>query len=192
MRALLLCSTLLALAACHTLAPLPATAWGERRSALQAVENFAVNGQLAVATPSEGFSANVRWQQQGTASDLLLRGPLGMGGARLNFDGDVVRVTNSQGTQLEGVSAHAELVRMLGFEPPLSSLRYWLLGTPDPASVATETLDGEQRLAQLQQGEWQVEYGEYQRAAGLWLPRRVALHRGEVKVKLQLSNWQLP
>jgi outer membrane lipoprotein LolB len=192
MRAPLLCSALLALAACHTLAPLPATPWGERRAALQAVEKFQVNGQLAVATPSEGFSASLQWQQQGVGSDLLLRGPLGVGGARLNFDGEVLRVTNSQGTELEGVSAQAELVRVLGFEPPLTSLRYWLLGTPDPASVATETLDDKQRLAQLQQGEWQVDYGEYQQAAGLWLPRRVALHRGGVKVKLQLSNWQLP
>jgi outer membrane lipoprotein LolB len=192
MRALLLCSALFALAACHTLAPVPATPWSERRAALQAVEKFEVNGQLAVATPSEGFSANLQWQQQGVGSDLLLRGPLGMGGARLNFDGEVLRLTNSQGTQLEGAPAQAELVRLLGFEPPLTSLRYWLLGTPDPASATTETLDDKQRLAQLQQGEWQVDYGEYQQAAGLWLPRRVALHRGEVKVKLQLSNWQLP
>ncbi len=192
MRALPLCSALLALAACHTLAPLPATAWGERRAALQAVEKFEVNGQLAVATPSEGFSANLHWQQQGTASDLLLRAPLGMGGAHLNFDGAMLRVTNSQGTQLEGATAEAEVARVLGFAPPLGSLRYWLLGTPDPASVATETLDGEQRLAQLQQGEWQVDYDEYQQAAGLWLPRRVAMHRGEVKVKLQLSHWLLP
>jgi outer membrane lipoprotein LolB len=192
MRALPLCSALLALAACHTLAPLPATAWGERRAALQSVEKFEVNGQLAVATPSEGFSANLRWQQQGTASDLLLRAPLGMGGAHLNFDGATLRVTNSQGTQLEGATAEAEVSRVLGFAPPLGSLRYWLLGTPDPASAATETLDGEQRLAQLQQGEWQVDYVEYQQAAGLWLPRRVALHRGEVKVKLQLSHWLLP
>lgn len=192
MRVLLLCSALLALAACHTLAPLPVTPWGERRSALQAVENFQVNGQLAVATASEGFSANMHWQQQGAASDLLLRAPLGMGGARLNYNGDVLRVTNSQGAELEGASARTELVRVLGFEPPLNSLRYWLLGTPDPASAATETLDGSQRLAQLQQGEWQIDYGEYQQAAGRWLPRRVALHRGEIKVKLQLSQWQLP
>jgi outer membrane lipoprotein LolB len=192
MRALLLCFALLALAACHTLAPLPATPWAERRAALQAVEKFEVNGQLAVATASEGFSANLRWQQQGAASDLLLRAPLGVGGAHLNFDGDVLRVTNSQGTQLEGVTAQTELVRLLGFDPPLTSLRYWLLGAPDPASVANETLDGAQRLAQLQQGEWQIDYGEYQQAAGLWLPRRVALHRGEVKLKLQLSHWQLP
>lgn len=192
MRAWLVCSASLALTACHTLAPLPSASWSERRAALQAITTFQVHGQLAVATPSEGFSANMRWQQQGVASDLLLRAPLGLGGARLNFDGEQLHVTNSQGTQLQGAGAQAELVRVLGFDPPLKSLRYWLLGTPDPASLATETLDGTQRLAQLQQGEWQVDYSEYQQAAGLWLPRRVALHRGDLKVKLQLSNWQLP
>jgi outer membrane lipoprotein LolB len=192
MRALLPYIALLALAACHTLSPVPATPWSERRIALQAVDKFQVSGQLAVATPSEGFSANLQWQQQGVGSELVLRGPLGMGGARLNFDGEVLRLTNSQGTQLEGVPAQTELVRVLGFEAPLSSLRYWLLGTPDPARVATETLDDKQRLAQLQQGEWQVDYGEYQQTAGQWLPRRMALTRGGVKVKLQLSNWQLP
>ena len=97
---------------------------------MQAVTNFQVHGQLAVATPSEGFSANLLWQQQGVASDLLLRAPLGLGGARLNFDGEELRMTNSQGTQLQGVGAQEELVRVLGFEPPLRSLRYWLLGTP--------------------------------------------------------------
>ena len=192
MRALLLPSVLFGLVACHTLAPLPTTPWTERRAALQAIERFEVSGQLAAATPSEGFSAALRWQQQGATSDLLLRAPLGVGGAHLSFDGDVLRVTNSQGSQLEGAMAQAELVRLLGFEPPMTSLRYWLLGTPNPASTATETLDAEQRLSQLQQGEWQVDYGEYLQAAGQWLPRRMALHRGALTLKLQLSHWQLP
>lgn len=191
MRALLFCFVLFALAACQTLAPLSITPWNVRRANLQAVERFEVSGQLAAATASEGFSAALRWQQQGAVSDLLLRAPLGVGGAHLNFDGDVLRVTNSQGSQLEGAMAQAELVRLLGFEPPLRSLRYWLLGTPDPAGAATETLDAEQRLLQLQQGEWQVDYGEYLQAADQWLPRRLALHRGAVTLKLQLSHWQL-
>ena len=192
MRAILLGSALLTLAACRTLAPLPTMPWTERRAALQAIERFEVSGQLAAATASEGFSATLRWQQQGTVSDLLLRAPLGVGGAHLNFDGAVLRVTDSQGSQLEGVSAQAELVRLLGFEPPLTSLRYWLLGVPDPATAAAETLDAAQRLLQLQQGEWQVDYGEYLRTAGQWLPKRLTVHRGAVKLKLQVARWQLP
>lgn len=190
-RAAAACSVLLGLVACHTLATLPITPWPERRATLQAIDHFGFNGQLAAATVTQGFSASLRWQQQGVASDLLLRAPLGVGGARLNYDGTTLHVIASDGSALEGAAAQTELVRLLGFEPPLTSLRYWLLGAPDPAVSATETVDATQRLLQLQQGEWLVEYGEYLRSAGQWLPRRIFVHRGALKLKLHISQWQL-
>ena len=192
MRAVLACCALLALAACQSLAPLPVTPWPERRAALQAVGQFEFNGQLAAATATEGFSASLHWQQRGPLSDLLLRAPLGVGGAHLSYDGNELRVSDSRGMQLEGAMAQAEMQRLFGFEPPLSSLRYWLLGVPDPATTAIETLDATQRLVTLQQGEWQVDYGEYLRTAGQWLPKRLTVHRGAVKLKLQVAHWQLP
>jgi len=192
MRAVLLCSALLGLLSCQTIAPVPNGPWSERRAALQALENYQASGQLAAATPTEGFSASLRWQQLGATSDVLLRAPLGVGGAHVNFDGEILRVTNNQGAQLEGAQAQAELQRLLGFEPPLTSLRYWLVGAPDPAMAAIESLDGARRLAQLQQRDWTIEYADYQQSGNYWLPRRMALVRGPVKLKLQLSHWQLP
>lgn len=193
MRALLAWSVLLLLAGCHTLAPIANAPWSERRAALQALGNYRFNGQLAAATATDGFSASLRWQQQGAASDVLLRAPLGVGGAHLSYDGALLRMTATDGTQLEGEPAHAELVRLLGFEPPLTSLRYWLLGVPDPAEPdAIETLDDTQRLAHLQQGDWQIDYGEYLHTDAQWLPRRVAIQHGALRLKLRVSNWQLP
>ncbi len=199
MRALLACLVLLSLAACHTLArtPAPATAaitpWSERRAALQAIDAFHFNGQLAAATATEGFSASLRWQQLGAASDLLLRAPLGVGGAHIIYDGTLLHVTASDGSQLEGDAAHAELARMLGFEPPLASLRYWLVGVPDPHQPdGVETLDDKQRLARLQQGDWQIDYSEYMQSGERTLPRRIAVQRGALRLKLRVSNWQLP
>ena len=82
---------------------------------------------------------------------------------------------------------------MLGFEPPLTSLRYWLIGVPDPAVPgAIETLDDAQRLSQLQQGDWQIAYGEYMQSGERTLPRRIAVQRGALRLKLRVSNWQLP
>ena len=193
MRALLAWSVLLLLAGCHTLAPISNAPWSERRAALQSLDNYRFSGQLAAATGTEGFSASLRWQQQGATSDLLLRAPLGVGGAHLFYDGALLRVTAADGSQLEGEAAHAELARLLGFEPPLASLRYWLLGVPDPAVPdAIETLDDTQRLAHLQQGDWQIDYGEYLRSDARWLPRRVAIQHGALRLKLRVSNWQLP
>jgi outer membrane lipoprotein LolB len=192
MRALLAWSVLL-LAGCHALPPVANAPWTERRAALQAVDNYRFNGQLAAATATDGFSAALRWQQQGAVSDLLLRAPLGVGGAHLFYDGALLRVTAADGSQLEGDAAHAELVRLLGFEPPLASLRYWLLGVPDPGVPgATETLDDTQRLSRLQQGDWRIDYDEYLRNQARWLPRRVAIQHGALRLRLRVSNWQLP
>jgi outer membrane lipoprotein LolB len=193
MRAPLAWSVLLLLAGCHTLAPVANAPWTERRTALQAIDNYHFNGQLAAATATDGFSASLRWQQQGATSDVLLRAPLGVGGAHLFYDGAVLRVTASDGTQLEGEAARAELVRLLGFEPPLASLRYWLLGVPDPAVPgAAETLDDSQRLSHLLQGDWRIDYDEYLREGTRWLPRRVAIQHGALRLRLRVANWQLP
>jgi outer membrane lipoprotein LolB len=181
---------LLWLAACRSLGPLPALSWPERRSALQAVERYDFSGQLAVATASEGFSATLHWQQEGMASELLLRAPLGVGGARVHFDGTALQLFASDGTHSEGASAQTQLAKILGFEPPLTSLRYWLLGVPDPSAPAIESLDSMARLAQLQQGDWQVDYGEYERSGGQWLPRQFLLRRGTLRMKLHISQWR--
>jgi outer membrane lipoprotein LolB len=182
---------LLWLAACRSLGTGPAVSWPERRAALQAVERYSFSGQLAVATASEGFSAALRWQQQGVASELLLRAPLGVGGARVNFDGIALQLIGADGTRSEGEAAHAQLVKMLGFEPPLTSLRFWLLGVPDPSATALESLDAAERLAQLQQGDWQVDYGEYGLSGGQWLPRQLSLRRGALRMKLHIAQWRL-
>lgn len=188
----LLWGVVLALAACRTLVPVPTTPWPERRAELQSVDQFSFTGQLAAATATEGFSASLHWQQRGVRSDLLLRAPLGVGGARVSYDGAQLQVTAADGGQLTGEAAQAELLRLVGFEPPLASLRYWLLGVPDPQGAAAEMLDASQRLAQLQQSDWVIDYAEYQLSGGRWLPRRVSLHRGALKLKLRIAQWQIP
>lgn len=191
MRALIACCALLALAACQSAPPAPATPWPERRAALQALQNYGFNGKFAAATATDGFSAAIQWQQQGGLSEVALRGPLGVGGARLSFDGRELRVVDSHGTPLDGDAARQEMQRLFGFDPPLARLRYWLLGVPDPAAAGSETLDDSQRLRSLRQDDWQVDYLDYLKTADLWLPRRLALQRGPVKLKLQVSHWQL-
>src|SRR6478736_5626168 len=112
MRALIACCALLALAACQSLPPAPATAWPERRAALQSLGQYGFSGQFAAATGSEGFSASIQWQQQGAVSDVSLRAPFGVGGARLNYDGNELHLTDSHGNQLGGAAARQEMQRL--------------------------------------------------------------------------------
>src|SRR5258708_2897984 len=113
---------------------------------------------LSGAACQRSGRATTGWQQQGAASELLLRAPLGVGGARVNFDGAALQFVGADGMQSAGEAAHERLAKILGFEPPLTSLRYWLLGVPDPSAPAIESLDSTAHLAQLQQGERQVRH----------------------------------
>ena len=97
------------------------------------------------------------------------------------FDGFTTQLTQQ----------HAKLADKLGFEPPLASLRYWVLGVPDPAAPASVQLDSEQRLTGLMQDGWRVDYGAYMPVGAEWLPRLMTLQREGVRVRMVVDGWQL-
>jgi len=163
--------------------------WPERRARLQALDAYELAGRVAVAAGSEGSSAHLTWRQQGARSTVQLNGPLGIGGLHVVADRGTLDVETSKG-RLASDEARAELQEKLGFEPPLGSLRYWLLGVPDPASPAIETVGSDQRLAGLVQDGWQIAYPDYLDASGYSLPRRLTLRRGDVRVRVVVDRWQ--
>ena len=185
----------LTLAGCASAPPRKPTAqgapWPERRTQLQSLEAFEIKGKVAVAAGTEGFSARLTWDQQGARSSVALDGPLGVGGLRVIADGDALNVTTSKGVQLDSDAARAELSAKLGFEPPLGSLRYWVLGVPDPAQPSIETLGPDQRLLTLDQSGWHIDYAAYAEHAGDTLPQRLAVTRADVRLRLIVQDWRL-
>jgi outer membrane lipoprotein LolB len=181
----------LLLAGCRTLpAPrAPSGSWETRRAALQGREHFAIKGRVAIAAAQEGFTASLRWVQNGVQSQVGLDGPLGVGGVRVTTDGTTMSVVNARGERLDSDAARAELKTRLGFDAPLSSLRYWILGVPDPSGPADEVVDVERRLTALQQNGWQIEYADYVAVKGEWLPGRMTLRFAEVRVRLIIDHW---
>jgi outer membrane lipoprotein LolB len=181
----------LLLAACASLHPTPPGAWIERRAQLQAISDFQLNGRLAVATGSDGFSAGLDWKQQAGDSQLQLRAPLGLSAGSIDYNAGTLTVHTAQ-AQLTGDAAAAELEREFGMEPPLASFHYWLLGVSDPASAADEHLDDQQRLTHLLQNGWHIDYGDYVESSGRWLPGKITLQSGTVRIKLVVNHWQVP
>jgi outer membrane lipoprotein LolB len=183
----------LALTACQTIpvAPAPSVSWSVRRPALQTLSRFGLNGRVAVAVGKQGFNAGLRWTQAAAVTHLALTGPLGAGGVEVTASGGELSVVASNGKRLGNDAARQELEAKLGFEPPLTSLRYWILGVPDPATAATVQLDSQQRLTQLTQGGWQIAYSAYMPVGAEWLPRLMTLRRADVRLRMVVDGWQL-
>jgi len=185
-------AALAAFGGCRTLpTPAPGASWEARRAELQARTHFELRGRVAVAAGSEGFNASLHWIQDGARAQLTLAGPLGAGGAQVTATAEDLELTTSRGDRLSGEAARTQLAARLGFDPPLSSLRYWVLGVPDPQAPATETLDaGQQRLSALVQEGWQIGYDGYASAGAEVLPARLTLQRDAVRVRLLVDTWQ--
>lgn len=183
----------LALAACQTVpvSPAPSIAWSVRRPALQNLSRFGLNGRVAVAVGHQGFNAGLRWTQAAAVTRLALTGPLGAGGVEVTADGGDLSVVTSSGKRLGNADARAELEDKLGFEPPLASLRYWVLGVPDPGAPASVQLDSQQRLTALTQDGWRIAYNAYMPVGAEWLPRLLTLQRAQVRVRMVVDGWQL-
>lgn len=170
----------------------PPRTWAQRRALLlREVDHFSLRGRLGASNGQSSFSGALRWRQQGMNADLSLNGPLGLGSARVQISDGQLTISGSDGQKLAGAAAEHQLSALLGFEPPLRSLRYWVLGVNDPLQSAAPSLDGRQRLMQLQQGGWRIDYDEYRPVAGQWLPRRLTLSRANLRLKLVIDAWQL-
>lgn len=186
--------TLASLVACRTVPPSPPPAgasWDTRRPQLQARTHFELKGRVAVAAGSEGFNADLHWIQDGPRSQVTLAGPLGVGGAEITASGNDLTLVTSRGEHVDSDAAHAALAARLGFDPPLSSLRYWILGVPDPAQPAITELDvSQQRLTGLTQAGWRVDYADYVTTGDGTLPARLTLQRDNVRVRVLIDNWQ--
>ena len=169
----------------------PATSGAQHLTALQAADHFELRGRLAASNGQDGFSAGLRWQQEYGEASIDLSAPLGFGAAHIEQSRNTLMVTTSKGVTLNNAAASDQLRAILGFDPPWTSLRYWMLGASDPASSAQQSFDAQQRLLQLQQGGWQVDYAQYILVGQLWLPQRVTLTHQSLRLRVAVDSWHL-
>jgi outer membrane lipoprotein LolB len=180
----------LLLAACRTVVPTTTESATQRRAQLRAITHYDFTGRIASVVGNQGFSAAMDWQQRANDSALQIRAPFGVASLDIDYHDGQLLLRASDGTRVSGDDADERLREWLGFTPPLASFRYWLLGCSDPTSIADESFDEQQRLTQLKQDGWQVDYQSYQQSARLWLPQRLSIERDGRKLKLVISRWQ--
>jgi outer membrane lipoprotein LolB len=188
--ALLACLLLAGCATTHLAPPPAAQSWEQRLVSLRAIERFDLDGRVAASDGRQGFSAGLRWHQQGASATLDLSAPMGFGAAHIEQGPEGLTVTTAQGV-LTHAAASDQLATTLGFEPPFASLRYWVLGASDPGFPAEESIDDDHRLAHLDQDGWHVDCSDYAVVGAQWLPRRVVVTRQSLHLTLVVHEWRM-
>ncbi|HLA74858.1 MAG TPA: lipoprotein insertase outer membrane protein LolB, partial [Gammaproteobacteria bacterium] len=81
---------------------------------------------------------------------------------------------------------------------PVSGLRYWVLGLPDPAAppaAQDRELDGLGHLTRLRQSGWDIEFRRYSPVTTVDLPNKIFLTNQaagvRLEVRLAVEQWEL-
>lgn len=182
----------LALAGCAAAPRQPdAVDWAARRSALQAMSDWRMTGRVAVAVGGDGASGSLEWHEAGGVSDLRISGPFGAGAMRVTLGPQGMRLEDSEGAWVEGAQAERLLAERLGTEVPLTSLRYWVLGTPAPGLPFTATAGGHGVPPAFEQAGWQVSVDRWYLVSGSLLPARLTAELAGARIKLAVNRWDL-
>lgn len=165
--------------------------WAQRKAQLNAIQNFRVNGNIAVhETTGHGINASFSWEQIYPNYQLTFFGPLGTQGAVLTGNPYGVNLTTQQKTY----HAHTPeqlLQNQLGLNLPVSHFYYWLRGLPAPESRYTSNLDAYNHIMQLRQSSWRVVYQHFTNIGTIDLPDRIELTNCQWKVRIKLTHWDI-
>ena len=163
--------------------------WETRKAILAETDEWEFTGRIGVSAGDEGFNGKLFWRQDGVVFRARISGPFGAGTVFINGNRRELAVTDRNGAVTELHDAEVELRQMYGWTIPVTSLRYWALGIPDPAGPAETSFGDDGQLVQILQSHWQVDYGPYRDSAGQLMPRRLTAVNDDVKVRLIVDDW---
>lgn len=157
------------LAAC---AQLPASSPGVRHP--PTLTRFEVDGRIVVRDNLSRHYANISWRHDATRDEILVTTPLGQGVAELSRDARGARLVMADRKEYFAADWEGLAEQVFGARLPLNDLPAWLAGRAPAATSG-----------------WRVAYPEYQSDAADALPTLIELGRGDIELRIKISEWVL-
>ncbi len=177
---------MLTLAGCQTLPVVPDDLHFDDPAAL---EQWDLRARMGYRSVQDSGSATLDWTQRHEEGQIRFSGPMGLGGARLDWD--THEATLDTGREQVTATTPAELAwRLTGLWLPVEALQYWVRGLPWPNARAEALHDENGRLQELRQLGWELHFDRYETVAGLELPHRIRASHGDDRFTLIVHDWR--
>lgn len=166
----------------------------ERQQHIAALSYWKASGKIAFITPKEKQSASINWLHQTTnQQEINLTSYLGINVFKLSSD------SGSHTIEVDGETYRSNnldqlIYQLTGLTFPSDALAYWLKGIPyTQKDTVTYDINGlpKKIISTYQERTWQINYGKYQQIHNHMLPAAMTVVRGNLKIKLQLKQWNL-
>jgi outer membrane lipoprotein LolB len=176
----------LLLPACSTAPVEPEVLYSKiAREHLYKLERWSFEGRLALTGKNDSWSASINWGHRPDDEKIKLSGPMGQGATVIQLTGDLVIIDRGGDEVQSSIRPEEFINQQLGMFVPVNSLRYWVVGLPEPTSAFVETATG------FTQSGWLIEYKQMQSVDNQSMPRKIAVTNEQVKLKLIIDQWVL-
>lgn len=152
---------------------------------LYKLQQWSFEGRLSITGRNDSWTANTDWQHSVDKERVKLSGPLGQGATVIELTKGKVTIDRGDGKIQTSDQPEAFINQQLGMFVPIESLRYWVIGLPEPTQKFTETPAG------FQQAGWMIEYKQMQDVAKTTMPYKINVSNEHVKLKLIIDQWLL-
>lgn len=186
--------TLMLLAGCATQTPTDESGrqlgqWEAQQNDVEALQTWSLAGKAGLRTPEESTSANLDWSQYPHYFRMLISGPFGGGRTVLEGREGRFSLSNSEG-RFEAETPEALMQEQLGWSLPIRALPDWVRGLPNNESSYQLETDEFGFPLHLKQDGWEIDYRDWEQVDSLWLPRRLVMQYGEMRITLVVNRWQ--
>lgn len=184
----ILLASLIALSACTTMAPAP-TPTQQASVDSSTLSSWRSEGKIGLRVKEKGGSVYFTWQQKGDDFTLDMAGPLGQGQTRLSGNSDYVSLENATTGRVDARTPEAVMQHTLGWQAPVSHLKYWIRGLPATPNAMVVRNDSGQ-ISQIKEDGWQTDITNYTVASGFLLPSKLQIIGPDTKLTVLISQWQ--
>ncbi len=151
---------------------------------LYELDHWSFEGRLALTGQNDSWSANISWEHSPEAEKIKLSGPLGQGGVLISLAGNVVTIDRGGGDIHSSTQPETFISQQLGMFVPVRSLRYWVVGLPEPSRDYKDTDSG------FNQAGWLTEYKQMQTVTDDGaMPHKMTVMNSQIKLKLIINHW---
>lgn len=170
--------------------PLEKRSWAEHLDHLAKLEDWRIRGKIGYQSKQDSGSAYVDWVQSRDSFHITLTGPLGQGTTVISGNAQGARLDSNKDGTFYADSPEKLLLDHTGVALPVSEMYHWIKGMPSASNDETVTLGSDNTLQHLQQGDWAIDYANYQPHLDNLLPTRIKIKGRNVKITLVVKEWE--
>ena len=147
-------------------------------------DEWNASGRFVVIYEKESINAKFIWKQKTDEFELRILNSLGL--RSIVFRGNNQGINSIDGAASDDIIANEDLLELI----PLSEMRFWLTGNPNPMIEFSLYTKDSENISFTQSG-WNVKILENREIDSFYFPGKINISNSESSITILISDWKI-